>query len=311
LEEPSRNLKGRKPVDRLESMSVFVAVVAAGSFSAASRQLRMPLPTVSRKVAEIESHLNAKLLVRSTRKLVLTEAGQAYVEDCRRILEAVTEAERDASGQYNAPQGELSITAPIVFGRLHVVPVVTDFLRAYARVDARLLLIDRPLSLIEDRLDLAVRVGPLPDSRLVASKVGQIRRVVCASPGYLEERGTPKTPQDLLKHECVTFAGLADAGSWTFRDHEVVRVRSRLTTSTAEAAIDATLAGIGLTCTLSYQIAESVKAGRLVVVLRKFEPAPLPVSLLYVHASRITAKLRAFVDFAAPRLRARLTSAAL
>jgi DNA-binding transcriptional LysR family regulator len=298
-------------MDRLESMSVFVAVVAAGSFSAASRQLRMPLPTVSRKVAEIESHLNAKLLVRSTRKLVLTEAGQAYVEDCKRILEAVTEAERGASGQYNAPQGELSITAPIVFGRLHVVPVVTEFLRAYARVDARLLLIDRPLNLIEDRLDLAVRVGSLPDSRLVASKVGQIRRVVCASPSYLEERGTPKTPQDLLKHECVTFAGLADAGSWTFRDHEVVRVRSRLTTSTAEAAIDATLAGIGLTCTLSYQITESVKAGRLVVVLRKFEPAPLPVSLLYVHESRITAKLRAFVDFAAPRLRARLTSAAI
>jgi DNA-binding transcriptional LysR family regulator len=298
-------------MDRLESMSVFVAVVAAGSFSAASRQLRMPLPTVSRKVAEIESHLNAKLLVRSTRKLVLTEAGQAYVEDCRRILEAVTEAERGASGQYNAPQGELSITAPIVFGRLHVVPVVTEFLRAYARVDARLLLIDRPLNLIEDRLDLAVRVGPLPDSRLVGSKVGQIRRVVCASPGYLEERGTPKTPQDLLKHACVTFAGLADAGSWTFRDHETVRVRSRLITSTAEAAIDATLAGIGVTCALSYQIAESVKAGRLVVVLRKFEPAPLPVSLLYVHESRITAKLRAFVDFAAPLLRARLTSAAL
>jgi len=298
-------------MDRLQSMSVFVAVVAAGSFSAASRQLRMPLPTVSRKVADIESHLNAKLLVRSTRKLVLTEAGQAYVEDCRRILEAVTEAERGASGQYNAPQGELSITAPIVFGRLHVVPVVTEFLRAYARVDARLLLIDRPLNLIEDSLDLAVRVGPLPDSRLVASKVGQIRRVVCASPGYLEQRGTPKTPQDLLKHECVTFVGLADAGSWTFRDHEAVRVRSRLTTSTAEAAIDAALAGIGVTCTLSYQIAESVKAGRLVVVLRKFEPAPLPASLLYVHESRITAKLRAFVDFAAPRLRARLTSAAL
>lgn len=298
-------------MDRLESMSVFVAVVAAGSFSAASRQLRMPLPTVSRKVAEIESHLKAKLLVRSTRKLVLTEAGQAYVDDCKRILEAVTEAERGASGQYNAPQGELSITAPIVFGRLHVVPVVAEFLREYARVDARLLLIDRPLNLIEDRLDLAVRVGSLPDSRLVASKVGQIRRVVCASPAYLQERGTPKTPQDLLKHECVTFAGLADAGSWTFRDHEAVRVRSRLTTSTAEAAIDATLAGIGLTCTLSYQIAESVKAGRLVVVLRKFEPAPLPVSLLYVHESRITAKLRAFVDFAAPRLRARLTSAAI
>jgi DNA-binding transcriptional LysR family regulator len=298
-------------MDRFESMSVFVAVVAAGSFSAASRQLRMPLPTVSRKVAEIESHLNAKLLVRSTRKLVLTEAGQAYVADCKRILEAVTEAERGASGQYNAPQGELAITAPIVLGRLHVVPVVTEFLRAYARVDARLLLLDRPLNLIEDRLDLAVRVGPLPESRLVASRIGQIRRVVCASPKYLQQRGTPKTPQDLLLHECVTFAGLADADSWRFRDQESVRVHSRLTASTAEAAIDATVAGIGLTCTFSYQVAEAVKAGQLVVVLKKFEPPPLPVSLLYVHESRITAKLRAFVDFAAPRLRARLTGAAI
>ena len=298
-------------MDRLESMSVFVAVVAAGSFSAASRQLRMPLPTVSRKVAEIESHLRAKLLVRSTRKLVFTEAGQAYVEDCKRILEAVTEAERGASGEYNEPQGELTVTAPIVFGRLHVVPIVTDFLRAYARVDVRLLLADRLLNLVEDRVDLAVRIGPLPDSRLVASKIGQIRRAVCASPAYLKERGTPRTPQDLLKHECVTFAGLMDAGSWAFRDYETVHVRSRLTTSTAEAAIDATVAGIGLTCTLSYQIADAVKAGRLAVVLRKFEPPPLPVSLVYVRESRITAKLRAFIDYAAPRLRARLTDAAI
>jgi DNA-binding transcriptional LysR family regulator len=298
-------------MDRLESMSVFVAVVAAGSFSAASRQLRMPLPTVSRKVAEIESHLKAQLLVRSTRKLVLTEAGQAYVEDCKRILEAVTAAERGASGEYNAPQGELTVTAPIVFGRLHVVPVVTGFLRAYARVDVRLLLADRALNLVEDRLDLAVRIGPLPDSRLVASRVGQIRRVVCASPEYLKERGTPRTPQDLLQHDCVTFAGLADAGSWVFRDHETVRVHSRLTASTAEAAIDATVASLGLTCTLSYQIADAVKAGRLAVVLRKFEPAPLPVSLIYVRESRITAKLRAFIDYAAPRLRARLSDAAV
>jgi DNA-binding transcriptional LysR family regulator len=298
-------------MDRLESMSVFVAVVAAGSFSAASRQLRMPLPTVSRKVAEIESHLKAKLLVRSTRKLVLTEAGQTYVEDCKRILEAVTEAERGASGQYNVPQGELTVTAPIVFGRLHVVPVVTEFLRAYARVDVRLLLIDRPLNLVEDHVDLAVRIGTLPDSRLVASKVGQIRRVVCASPAYLKERGTPKTPQDLLKHDCVTFAGLTDAGSWTFRDEETARVHSRLTTSTAEGAIDATVAGIGLTCTLSYQIAAAVKAGRLAVVLRKFEPSPVPVSLIYVQESRITAKLRAFIDYAAPRLRASMSDAAI
>jgi DNA-binding transcriptional LysR family regulator len=298
-------------MNRLESMSVFVAVVAAGSFSAASRQLRMPLPTVSRKVAEIESHLKAKLLVRSTRKLVLTEAGQSYVEDCKRILEAVTEAERVASGQYNVPQGELTITAPIVFGRLHVVPVVIGFLRAYARVDVRLLLADRALNLVDDRVDLAVRIGLLPDSRLVASKVGQIRRLVCASPAYLKERGSPRTPQELAKHDCITFEGLTHAGSWAFRDHETVRVHSRLTASTAEAAVDAAIAGTGLTCALSYQVADAVKAGRLAVVLRKFEPPPLPVTLIYVRESRITAKLRAFIDYAAPRLRARLIDAAI
>jgi DNA-binding transcriptional LysR family regulator len=298
-------------MDRLESMSVFVAVVAAGSFSAASRQLRMPLPTVSRKVAEIESHLKAKLLVRSTRRLVLTEAGQSYVEDCKRILEAVTEAERGASGQYNAPQGELTVTAPIVFGRLHVVPVVSDFLRKYARVDVRLLLADRTLNLVEDRVDLAVRIGLLPDSRLVASKVGQIRRLVCASPAYLKKRGTPRTLQELSQHDCVTFAGLTDSGSWAFRDHETARVHSRLTASTAEAAIDAAVAGTGLTCALSYQVADAVKTGRLAVVLRKFEPPPLPVSLIYIRESRITAKLRAFIDYAAPRLRARLTDASI
>jgi DNA-binding transcriptional LysR family regulator len=298
-------------MDRLESMSVFVAVVAAGSFSAASRQLRMPLPTVSRKVAEIESHLKAKLLVRSTRKLVLTEAGQSYVEDCKRILEAVTEAERGASGQYNAPQGELTVTAPIVFGRLHVVPVVSDFLRAYARVDVCLLLADRTLNLVEDRVDLAVRIGALPDSGLVASKVGQIRRLVCASPAYLKERGTPRTLQELPMHDCITFAGLSDADSWVFRDDEIARVHSRLTSSTAEAAIDAAVAGTGLTLALSYQVADAVKAGRLAVVLRKFEPPPLPVCLVHVRESRITAKLRAFIDYAAPRLRTRLADAAI
>ena len=179
-------------MDRIDSMSVFVAVVAAGSFSAASRELRMPLPTVSRKVAEIESHLNAKLLVRSTRKLVLTEAGQAYVEDCKRILEAVAEAERTASGQYNAPQASSpSRRRSSSVGCMFCLSLA-DFIRGYARVDVRLLLTDRTLNLVDDRLELAVRIGTLPDSRLVASKIGQIRRVVCASTRYLEARGTPK-----------------------------------------------------------------------------------------------------------------------
>ncbi len=297
-------------MDRFESMSVFVAVVSAGSFSAASRQLRMPLPTVSRKISELESHLGARLLVRSTRKLALTEVGESYVADCRRILAEVAEADRGASGEYNAPQGELIVTAPVVFGRLHVLPVTTGFLAAYPQVDVRLVLSDRPLSLIDEHLDMAVRIGTVPDSRLVAMRVGQIRSVVCASPAYLSEHGVPKSPEDLLKYDCVSFAGLTGADSWTFRADQSVRVRSRLVVNTAEAAIDGAIAGVGFTRVLSYQIAEAVRNGALAIVLKRFEPPPLPVSLLYIRETRLTAKLRAFIDFAAPRLRARLTGGA-
>lgn len=295
-------------MDRFESMSVFVTVVSAGSFSAASRQLRMPLPTVSRKVSELESHLKARLLVRSTRKLVLTEAGESYVADCKRILAEVAEADRGASGEYNAPQGELIVTAPVVFGRLHVLPIVAEFLAAYPLVDVRLVLSDRSLNLIDESLDMAVRIGTVPDSRLVATRVGQIRSVVCASPAHLDKHGVPRSPEDLLKHDCVTFAGLTGADYWTFREQQSIRVHSRLIVNTAEAAIDGAIAGIGFARVLSYQIAEAVKAGALTIVLKKFEPPPLPVSLLYIRETRLTAKLRAFIDFAAPRLRARISS---
>ncbi|GAC1463168.1 MAG: LysR family transcriptional regulator [Gemmatimonadaceae bacterium] len=296
-------------MDRFESMSVFITVVSAGSFSAASRQLRMPLPTVSRKVSELESHLKARLLVRSTRKLVLTEVGESYLVDCKRILAEMAEADRSASGEYNAPQGELIVTAPVVFGRLHVLPVTAQFLATYPQVDIRLVLTDRPLNLIDEHLDMAVRIGTAPDSRLVAMRVGQIRSVVCASPAYLREHGVPKSPEDLLKQDCVTFSGLTGAEYWTFRSDQSVRVHSRLVVNTAEAAIDGAIAGVGFAQVLSYQIAEAVKTGALAIVLKRFDPPPLPVSLLYIRETRITAKLRAFVDFAAPRLRARLSGA--
>jgi DNA-binding transcriptional LysR family regulator len=286
-------------------MSVFIAVASAGSFSGASRQLRMPLPTVSRKVADLEAHLNAKLFVRSTRKLALTEAGQSYLAACKQILEEVAEAERGASGQYNAPQGELIVTAPVAFGRLHVLPVVAAWLRAHPRVDARLVLSDRALDLIEDHLDVAVRIGELPDSGLVATQVGRVRRIVCASPAYLDEHGVPRSPADLATHECVTFSGIG-AYPWTFGTDETVRVRSRITVNTAESAIDGAVAGVGLTRVLSYQVAAEVAAEKLVVVLKKFEPAAIPVSLIHVHERRPTAKLRAFLDYAAPKLRERL-----
>jgi DNA-binding transcriptional LysR family regulator len=293
-------------MDRIESMSVFVAVASAGSFSGASRQLRMPLPTVSRRVSDLESHLNAKLFVRSTRKLALTDAGQSYLLACQRILEQIAEAERGASGQYNAPQGELVVTAPIVFGRLHVLPVVTEFLGAHPQVDVRLMLADRALNLIDDHLDLAVRIGALPDSSLVATQIGRVRRVVCASPAYLDEHGVPRSPADLSGHACVTFTGAGETDAWRFRTDSPVRVHSRLAVNTAESAIEGAIAGVGLTRVLSYQVADAVETGKLVVVLRKFEPEPTPISLIHVQGRRVTAKLRTFLDFATPKLRERL-----
>jgi len=292
-------------MDRLDSMSVFVAVAAAGSFSAASRTLRKPLPTVSRKVADLEAHLGARLLVRSTRKLALTEAGRAYLASCRRLLEEIAEADRAASGQYNAPQGELTVTAPVAFGRLHVLPVITEFLKAHPQVDVRLVLSDRALDLIEQQIDLAVRIGTLPESRLVATRIARVRTVVCASPAYLRAHGTPKAPEQLATHACITFVGFGDQDTWVFAGARV-RVRSRLEVNTAECAIDAAIAGTGLTRVVSYQVADAVEAGKLEIVLKRFEPEPVNVSLVHVQERHPTAKLRAFVDFALARMRDRL-----
>ena len=296
-------------MDRLESMSVFAAVVAAGSFSGAGRQLRMPVPTVSRKVAELEAHLGARLLTRSTRSLALTEAGGTYLAACKRILESVAAAERGAAGEYRTPRGELALTAPIVLGRLHVVPIVAEFLQAYPEVSIRLTLADRALHMLDEHLDVALRVGALPDSGLVATRVGLVRSVVCASPDYFARQGLPKTPQDLATHECVAFTGLAGADSWQFaagRGMETVPVRSRLAVNTAEAAIDAAITGVGVTRVLSYQVAAAVKAGALVIALKNFEPPTLPVSLVYARQQMLPLKLSAFLDFATPRLKARL-----
>jgi DNA-binding transcriptional LysR family regulator len=297
-------------MNRLEAMSVLLAVVDAGSFSGASRNLRMPLPTVSRKVAELERHLKSPLLLRSTRKLAPTETGAAYLTACRQILEQVAEAERRATGEYRAPRGELRVTAALVFGRMHVVPVVARLLADYPDVDVRLELTDRYLDLIDEHVDVALRIGALPDSRLVATRVGQVRTVACASPAYLEKRGTPRKPADLAAHDCVTFAMIGGAQSWIFRDAETVRVRSRLTVNTAEAAIDAAVAGVGIARVLSYQVAELVRGGTLNVVLRKHEPASAPVNLVYNSQLIVPAKVRAFIDLASPLLKERLALAA-
>lgn len=298
-------------MDRFDAMTVLLVVVQEGNLSAAGRKLGVPLTTVSRKITDLEAHLGARLLQRSNRSAALTEAGQSYVEACRRILAQVAEAEAAASGAFTAARGELTVTAPVVFGRLHVLPVVTDFLRAYPDIDIRLMLADRMLHLQDDHVDLAVRIGTLPDSSLKAVRVATVRRVVCASPGYLATHGTPSVPEDLAQHACVTFTGLGTPDRWTFSAQgtdKVVAIRSRLAVNTAEAAIDAAIAGLGITRVLSYQIAAATTSGQLTTILAPFEPAAAPVSLVHDGQGAMPLKLRAFLDFAAPRLKQRLAT---
>lgn len=296
-------------MDRLDAMTVFLAAVETGSLSAAGRKLDMPLATVSRKLSDLEAHLRARLLNRSTRKLTLTDAGRDYEAACKRILEDINEAERSASGEFSEPRGDLVISAPIVFGRLHVLPVTTAFLEVYPEVDVRLLLGDRVVDLMEDHVDLAVRIGELPDSSMTATRVGTVRRVVCGSPEYFARRGTPTVPADLGAHACISFDALTASDVWRFtRDgiETLVPVRSRLVVNTAEAAIDAAITGVGVTRVMSYQVADALRAGTLQLVLRDHESAPAPVSLLFDGQRRLPLKLRAFLDYATPRLRERL-----
>ncbi len=299
-------------MDRLDAMSVFAAIVDGGSLSAAGRRLNVPLATVSRKLADLEAHLKTRLITRTTRRLQLTEAGRDYLEACRQILEQVEEAELAAAGAYADVKGRLVVAAPVVFGRLHVVPVAAAFLELHPEVDIQLRLGDRNVNLIEEHVDVALRIGTLPDSHLVATQVASVRRLICASPDYLERFGSPRSLDDLAAHRCITFDGLDAASAWTFAGDEggkrQVPVRSRLTVSTADAAIAAATLGLGLTRVLSYQVADALRDGRLVRVLIDEEPAAVPASLIYPGQGRLPMKTRAFIDFAVGRLRDRLSA---
>ena len=296
-------------MDRLEAMSIFLEAVEAGSFWEAARRLSVPLATVSRKIADLESHLGATLLRRSPRRLALTDAGQGYLAACKRILEEVGEAERIAGGEYVAPKGELTMTTPIVFGRLHMLPIVVEFLKTYPEINVRLVQADAFVNLWDEPIDVALRIGALPDSRMVAARVGTVRRVVCASPAYLAANGTPNAPSELRAYDAICRDGLTQPEGWAFRIGEAevyAPVRPRLQVNTAEAAVEAAVAGLGLTRLLSYQTAAALAAGDLRIVLEEFEPEPWPVSLVYPTQQLLPRKLRAFLDFAAPRLKQRL-----
>lgn len=298
-------------MDRFEAMSIFLRVVEKGSFSAASRDLRVPLATVSRKVGELEAHLGSKLLIRSTRKLALTDAGAVYLASAKRILEEVEEAEELAAGEFHMPRGELILTAPVLFGRLHILPVVTDFLAAYPEIDVRLTLSDRNLHFIDDHIDMAVRIGRLPDTSMVATRIGAVRSVVCASPDLLARYGTPKSPADLARWPCVNFDFFSPASAWPFRQQGTkatidMPIHPRLSVSTAEAAVAAATEGVGATRVLHYQCVEALEQGTLKIVLADFELDPLPIYLLHAGRAALPSKTRVFLDFATVRLRQRL-----
>jgi DNA-binding transcriptional LysR family regulator len=300
-------------MDRLDAMAILLRVVDRGSFSAASRELGVPLATVSRRVGELEAHLGTRLLARTTRKVTVTEAGAAYVASARRILDEIDETERLAAGEFHAPRGELVVTAPILFGQLHILPVVADFLAAYPQISVRLLLADRNLHLIEDHVDMAVRIGVLPDSSLVATRIGSMRTVVCASPRLLAMHGAPRAPEDLADLPTVNFDFLSPASVWPFRHKDSrggleVPIRPRLSVSTAEAAVWAAVQGVGATRVLHYQCADALRGGSLEIILADVEVEPMPVHLMHAARGSLPLKMRVFLDFAAGRLRERLGS---
>lgn len=293
-------------MDRLETMRVFIAVAEEGGFASAARRLSMSPPAVTRAIAALEERIGTRLLHRSTRVVRLTEAGSRYLSDCKRLLSEIEEAEASAASGHAEPRGQLNVTASVLFGRLYVAPILLDFLALHPHIKVRSLFLDRVVDLLEEGIDVAVRIAHLPDSSLTAIRVGTVRRVLCASPDYLARRGAPRTPADLSAHETIGIALDGNRREWTFEKGsgiEKVPIYPRLVVNTADVAIAAAMAGRGITRVLSYMIGPDVRAGRLQIVLPEFEPAPIPVSVVYPEGRRAAAKVRAFVDFAVDRLR--------
>lgn len=293
-------------MDRIEEMAVFVAVAEEGGFAAAARRLDLSAPTITRAVAALEAAIGAELFVRTTRYVRLTDAGERYLGECRRLLRELEEAESRAAGAHVVPQGQLVVAAPVLFGQQLLVPAVVDFLAAYPSVSVRLLLVDRVVLLGEEGVDAAFRMGELPDSSLVAMPLGHIRRVICASPRYLDAHGRPRHPSELQAHALVASAADTRHDRWEFVDGDrplEIAIQPRLVTSTNAAAIAAAECDAGLTRVMSYQIAHALRDECLERVLQSYESRPLPVSLVNQEGRRASAKLRVFLGFMLDRLR--------
>ena len=293
-------------MDRLQTMSAFVAVADEGGFAPAARRLKLSPPSVTRAISELEARLGARLLHRTTRSVRLTEAGGRYLADCRRILSEIEEADRHAASLHREPGGLVTVSASVLFGRMHVTPILLQLLERYPGLGVSAVFVDRVVHLLEEGIDIAVRIAELPDSSLSAVRVGRLRRVVCAAPGYLEAQGRPRTPADLVEHRTVSFAGGTAADGWLFGSggaSQRIRPDSRFFVNNADAAIAAAVAGQGITRVLSYMIAPLVRAGELEILLEDFEPPTVPVHVVHKEPGQTSARVRAAVDHLVEHLR--------
>nr|WP_295833464.1 LysR family transcriptional regulator [uncultured Azospirillum sp.] len=290
-------------MDRWQAMRVFAKVAETGSFAETARLMHLSAPAVTRAVASLEDVIGARLFVRTTRSVKLTEAGTRYFEDCRRILSDIAEAEAAAGGSYATPAGTLAVTASALFGQMHVLPIVTEFLDIYPTMRTRTLFIDRPVNIVEEGIDVAVRIGHLPDSGFTAIKVGMVRRVICGSPAYFERHGVPMTTADLRNHRIAASTSAWASPEWRFAGGQRVTIDPVLQCNTNEAAIATAKEGWGLTRVLHYQIGPALVEGQLRIVLGDYEEPPLPIHILYPEGRHAPAKVRAFIDLAVARLR--------
>jgi DNA-binding transcriptional LysR family regulator len=299
---PNRGIK----MDRLHELEVFVAVADAGSFAKAGTRLRLSPPAVTRAVSALEDRLGARVFNRTTRSLTITDVGQRFLESAKRILADLDTAEKEAVGETAIPQGHLTITASVTFGRSALAPVVCDFLGQHPRVTASVLLLDRIVNLVEEGIDAAVRIGHLPDSNLIAKRIGTVRRVLVASPEYLARRGTPSAPADLKLHSVIAFTGLMPNREWRFNNEKSqnsIVLNPTFEINDALAAIQAAEMGHGITIALSYMVHDKIREGKLIPVLDDVTPPPRPVHLVYQQTRLVAPKIRAFIDFTAPRLK--------
>ncbi|BBU31100.1 LysR family transcriptional regulator [Burkholderia sp. THE68] len=297
-------------MDKLQAMATYVTVVETEGFSSAARKLQVSTSVISRLVNELEEHLGVRLLNRTTRIVRTTDAGAAFFDECRRVLATVEAAELAAAGTRTSPRGQLTVTAPIVLGNSHVTPIVQEYLARYPDVSASCWFLDRTVNLVDEGVDVAIRIGNLPSSSLQAIAVGRVRSLLCASPEYLEARGEPQKPDDLASHVTIQSLPSTPSPEWRFRGDSkssIVPIQPRLITTTNDSAMSAALAGLGIVCLLSCQIAPALAEGKLQVVLPEHELATLPIHVVHREGRHVNQKVRVFVDLAVETLRANKT----